>query len=282
LPSVRGDLLNVISFTTYGVFHMTQSTNQIRQSEGGFTLVELAIVMIIIGLLIGGILKGQELITNARVSSTVAQVKATESGISGFRDKYNSLPGDMNPNRLPNCGAGLCVTAPAVGVAGDGVLSNTGVVSDPGLAVGGTTESGLSFIHLAAAGLIGGVNPGSAGIGVAAPNQSNPVTPLGGAWAMGTSAGVATGVIVPAGLTAGVYMITTPNVAAAVPNTNAQIMTPSNAATIDTKLDDGQPLTGSVRAVGLAAAGLCSLPAAGSPYQEALGGTNCGIIAKVQ
>ena len=40
---------------------MTQSTLQSRQSERGFTLVELAIVMIIIGLLIGGILKGQEL-----------------------------------------------------------------------------------------------------------------------------------------------------------------------------------------------------------------------------
>ncbi len=82
---------------------MTQSTLQSRQSERGFTLVELAIVMIIIGLLIGGILKGQELINNARVSSTAAQAKAIESGISTFRDKYAGLPGDLaNPLvRLP-------------------------------------------------------------------------------------------------------------------------------------------------------------------------------------
>jgi prepilin-type N-terminal cleavage/methylation domain-containing protein len=261
---------------------MTQSTTQIRSSESGFTLVELAIVMIIIGLLIGGILKGQELITNARVSSTVAQVKATESGISGFRDKYSALPGDMNPNRLPNCGAGLCATAPAIGTAGDGVISNTGVVSNPGLAVGGTTESGLAFIHLGAAGLIGGVNPATTVIGAGA---SNPTSPLGGAWTIGTSVGTATGVILPAGLTAGIYMMTSPALGAAVPVTDAQIMTPSNARTIDTKLDDGNPNSGSVRAIGLAAGGATSCTngsIAGSIYNEALGGTLCGVIAKVQ
>jgi len=263
---------------------MTQSVNQARRNEGGFTLVELAIVMIIIGLLIGGILKGQELITNARVSSTVAQVKATESGISAFRDKYAALPGDLRnvAARLPNAGAGLINTDPAVGVGGDGVVSNTGPVSDPGLTVGGTTESGLAFLHLGAAGMIGGVNPASTAVGTAGATQSNPVTPLGGAWTIGTSAGTATGVIVPAGLVSGVYMMTTPTITAAVPNTDAQVMTPSSAANIDRKLDDGQPLTGSVRAVGLNAAGLCALPAAGSQYQESQGGTVCGVIAKVQ
>jgi prepilin-type N-terminal cleavage/methylation domain-containing protein len=263
---------------------MTQSTHQIRQSEGGFTLVELAIVMIIIGLLIGGILKGQELITNARVSSAVAQVKATESGISGFRDKYSSLPGDLNPNRLPNCAVvgSLCITAPAVGTAGDGVISNTGPASDPGLAVGGTTESGLAFIHLGAAGLVGGINPATTAIGA---GQSNPTTPLGGAWTIGTSTGTATGVVFPTGLTAGIYMMTSPSLAAAIPVTNAQIMTPSNARTMDTKLDDGNPNSGGVRAIGLAAAGATactSTNTAAGVYNEALGGTLCGVIAKVQ
>jgi prepilin-type N-terminal cleavage/methylation domain-containing protein len=61
---------------------------QTRQpaSQAGFTLVELAIVMIIIGLLIAGVLKGQELIANARVTSTVAQVKAIDAAISTFKD----------------------------------------------------------------------------------------------------------------------------------------------------------------------------------------------------
>lgn len=264
---------------------MTHSSQQIRQTEGGFTLVELAIVMIIIGLLIGGILKGQELITNARVSSTVAQVKAVESGIGGFRDKYAALPGDVRgaSTRLPSCAAGLCATDPAVGTGGDGVISNTGPASDPGLAVGRTTESGLAFIHLAAAGMIGGVQSTATAVGAGA---SNPTTPLGGAWTMGTTTGAAaTGVVLPTGLASGVYIETTPAVAAAVPATDAQVMTPSSAANIDRKLDDGLPNTGNVRAVGHAtpAATTCTSTAtAAGVYNESLGGTVCGVIAKVQ
>lgn len=264
---------------------MTQSTNQARRTEGGFTLVELAIVMIIIGLLIGGILKGQELITNARVSSTVAQVKAVESGISGFQDKYAALPGDIRSvsTRLPNATAGLIATDPAAAyTAGDGVISNTGPASNPGLAVVGTTESGLAFLHLAAAGMVGGVNPSAAAVGAGA---SNPTTPLGGAWTIGTTTGAAaTGVILPAGLISGVYMETTPVLTAAVPTGDAQVMTPSNAATIDRKLDDGMPNTGSVRAVGAggAATNCASTATDVGVYQEALGGTVCGVIARVR
>jgi prepilin-type N-terminal cleavage/methylation domain-containing protein len=263
---------------------MTLSAIQARPSEKGFTLVELAIVMIIIGLLIGGILKGQELINNARVSSTVAQAKAVESGISAFRDKYASFPGDMGTptTRLPNCTVGLCLVAAAVGTLNNGVIENTGPALDPGLAVGGTTESGLAFIHLGAAGMIGGVQPSTAAVGAGA---SNPVTPLGGAWTLGSSAGTATGVILPAGLVAGVYIETTPAIGAAVPATSAQIMTPIQAANIDRKLDDGQPNTGIVRAVGLAAGGATActnVATAAAVYNESVGGSVCGVVAKVQ
>ena len=76
-----------------------------QTSQAGFTLVELAIVMIIIGLLIAGVLKGQELIGNARVTSTVAQIKAIDAATSTFKDTYAALPGDMTTpaTRLPNC-----------------------------------------------------------------------------------------------------------------------------------------------------------------------------------
>src|SRR6266481_7333522 len=80
------------------------------RAQAGFTLVELAIVMIIIGLLIAGVLKGQALIQNAQVTATVAQTKAIEAATSTFRDTYNFIPGDMtNPTvRLPNCGVAPC------------------------------------------------------------------------------------------------------------------------------------------------------------------------------
>ena len=90
------------------------------RAQAGFTLVELAIVMIIIGLLIAGVLKGQALIQNAQVTSTVAQTKAIEAATTTFRDTYNALPGDMTtPNtKLPNCAA-TCL-AMLAGANGDG------------------------------------------------------------------------------------------------------------------------------------------------------------------
>ena len=78
-----------------------------KQPQKGFTLVELAIVMIIIGLLICGVLKGQELIANAQVTSTVVQIKGISAASSTFRDQYQALAGDFSRAtvRLPNCTA---------------------------------------------------------------------------------------------------------------------------------------------------------------------------------
>ncbi|HMD55271.1 MAG TPA: prepilin-type N-terminal cleavage/methylation domain-containing protein, partial [Phycisphaerae bacterium] len=101
-------------------------TQKNMRAQAGFTLVELAIVMIIIGLLIAGVLKGQALIANAQVTSTVAQVKAIEAATTTFKDTYNALPGDLGPAgvpalRLPNCAAAPCSTAGN----GDGQLTPT-------------------------------------------------------------------------------------------------------------------------------------------------------------
>jgi len=73
--------------------------------ESGFTLVELAVVMTIIGLLVGGILKGQEIVENARLTATIAQIDAYRAAINTFFDKYDNLPGDLinAQNRLPDC-----------------------------------------------------------------------------------------------------------------------------------------------------------------------------------
>ena len=73
---------------------MPQANFPRRQS--GFTLIEIAIVLVIIGLLLGGILKGQELITSARVKNIVAQLDGTKAAFFGFQDRYRALPGDFN------------------------------------------------------------------------------------------------------------------------------------------------------------------------------------------
>jgi prepilin-type N-terminal cleavage/methylation domain-containing protein len=73
---------------------MPHPTFSRRQS--GFTLIEIAIVLVIIGLLLGGILKGQELITSARVRNIIAQIDGTKAAFYGFQDRYRSLPGDFS------------------------------------------------------------------------------------------------------------------------------------------------------------------------------------------
>lgn len=77
--------------------------------SNGFTLVELAISIMVIGLLIGGVLKGQELIENARVAATVKQINDYRTAIAIFGSIYDALPGDMqNPGVLPNCTSVPC------------------------------------------------------------------------------------------------------------------------------------------------------------------------------
>lgn len=74
------------------------------KSQNGFTLVELAIALMVIGLLIGGVLKGQELIENAKITATIRQIKAYDAAAMIFRNTYGALPGDIKrPNRIPNC-----------------------------------------------------------------------------------------------------------------------------------------------------------------------------------
>ncbi len=62
--------------------------------QAGFTLVEIAIVMVIIGLLIGGILKGQEIITNAKIGNVEKEFNNVSVAIYNYQDRYRALPGD--------------------------------------------------------------------------------------------------------------------------------------------------------------------------------------------
>src|SRR5512145_2640915 len=60
----------------------------------GFTLVEIAIVLVIIGLLLGGILKGQEMITQAKIKNVIADMTGVSAAMYGYQDRYRALPGD--------------------------------------------------------------------------------------------------------------------------------------------------------------------------------------------
>jgi len=115
----------------------------------GFTLVEISIVMIIIGLLIGGTFGSMKLIENMEVNRTIQDLKTVESAALTFKDMYGRLPGDLanTASRLPNCNTAPCST----GGNGDRIL-------DAGLywtgAITQTNERFTFWSHLQAADLL--------------------------------------------------------------------------------------------------------------------------------
>ena len=74
---------------------------KVQTSQDGFTLVEIAIVMVIIGLLIGGVLKGQAMVQNAKVKRVAKQADEMRAAVMSFYDKYGMYPGDENIAAIP-------------------------------------------------------------------------------------------------------------------------------------------------------------------------------------
>ena len=76
-----------------------------RPRQSGFTLVEIAIVLVIIGLLLGGVLKGQVLIDNARFKNFAKEIDSYRAAVATFQDTYRALPGDLADNTALNAAA---------------------------------------------------------------------------------------------------------------------------------------------------------------------------------
>jgi len=116
--------------------------------QGGFTLIEIAIVLVIIGLLLGGVLKGQELINTARVRALNNSVDGVTAAWFSFQDRYRAFPGDYTQATINLPG----IAAADTDSNGDG---NGQVATD--------LERNNVWVHLEAAGYItGGYNNVSA------------------------------------------------------------------------------------------------------------------------
>lgn len=241
--------------------------------EKGFTLVELAIVMVIIGLLIGGILKGQELIKNAAVSATAAQLKAFESAFTTFVDVYGGKPGDLATaqSKILNC---ISENRCHNGTGNGFIRSANSVINAPGGDDSGGTEAGevyQALKHMAAADLIGGVRmnvPPSVDALVSAKTGGYLyVGEIRGNASYHRGSGTA---FTPAGQYVGqTYSIT------ANPR-SGRVSKPSDTARLDRKIDDGVPGTGSLLATGQATC------VDGRDYNERSTELLCAFIYKIR
>jgi prepilin-type N-terminal cleavage/methylation domain-containing protein len=214
----------------------------------GFTLVELAIVMTIIGLLIGGVLKGQEMIQNARVTATIAQVDSYRAAIAAFRDRYDQLPGDFSAAliRLPGCTAGnFCMNGNGNSIIGGDPPVSAATYNQAGITSLPEVETSMFWKHLALADLIAGVSPAA---DPAAPvwGRSHPSAPTGGGFTVATKTREAA----PNGFPSGPLLrqVLSPTSLGSTAELLSQggAISPKLAAQIDRKVDDGLPRTGFV------------------------------------
>lgn len=114
-----------------------------QRQQSGFTLVEIAIVLVIIGLLLGGVLKGQELITQGKIKNVANDLNGMTAAIYGYQDRYKAFPGD-------DAGASSRWTGTGLNGNRDGVISGEFNSNTD------ANESRIFWRHLRLAGFVGG------------------------------------------------------------------------------------------------------------------------------
>lgn len=178
--------------------------------QKGFTLVEIAIVLVIVGLLLGAVLKGQELIFNSKVKATYNLSKELSAAMYSYQDRYKQLPGDDSQasSRFPSA------FPAATNGNGDGTMAWGGYC----LAGGFTGENCQALYHLRLAGFLTGAG-------------ADPIMSAGGGAAF-----PAPGSTLVTGATSSPVL-----------GLRYSTMSHKMMSAIDTSFDDGDPRSGSIR-----------------------------------
>lgn len=253
-----------------------------KRSQQGFTLVELAIVLVIIGLIVGGVLVGQDLIKAATLQKGVKQLSDTEAAATTFRAKYNALPGDFNGTTAAATfttanGFPLAITGTNAGTRGlgdaNGFIESVTTVSGGTIAttLGSSGETAVFYPEL--------YNSGYVKQTMTYGDVGTAITDAGyaGAFLQFPVSGTNKPLIVPQSVNGRNYLtiVGTPTAAAVVPTTWTAALTPGEASSIDGKLDDGVPTTGGVISVGDATGGASPVP--GTVGTAGTAGTGCYV-----
>lgn len=215
------------------------------RQQSAFSLVELSIVLVILGLLVGGVLSGQALIRAAELRAVNADIQRYTASVYAFRDRYFSIPGDftdaekfwgtMSTGTCPNATAGTGTQT--CNGNGDGHINGATAASRTG-------ESFLFWQHLANAGLIEGSYTGIASAGTTLPGREATLginIPKSRMSNVGYSVEYNTGGSFGIGNKNFIYI-------GSVSNSPAwnDFLRPEEAWNIDTKVDDGRPGSGIV------------------------------------
>lgn len=209
-------------------------------SQKGFTLVELSIVLVIIGLIVSSVLVGQDLIRSAELRATIAQYREISTAVTTFRGKYPGIPGDIDNGARFGLGNASTTATFQDGSAGAGD-GNGMITQDNALTVlAATGEMATFWAHLTTPGLelIPGLFDGDGGGTVAGVDM--PALKFGnnagwGVYGTGRNAN-----FLVAGLASDGTNVT---------NT-VNVFLPLDAFNIDEKVDDGVPTSGDVQSRG--------------------------------
>ena len=187
----------------------------IKTTNSGFTLAETALVLVVAGLVLGGVLKGQELVVQSMIKNVIADMTGVSAAMYAYNDRYRALPGDDKDSGR----WGLTASS----TAGNGVIEGTYASTAP------TDESRLFWEHLRRAGFVvgdGSENPFNAVFGKTGVQTGD---------GSGATPGGVLGTAADTELFTGLMLCT-----AKLPD--------KMALSVDAQMDDGKGKSGNVRA----------------------------------